>query len=146
VKVLKSIVIKLDGKCAEIQYIDDLVRLIGEDFSFEFTQRSIVLSNVSSVEMYLIRGGRKRAIYAKYSGRYPPCSIRGEVIREEASTPLFTVRVTKCGVDSYLTIIFSGLFLIDYAIISRDTIGLVVPGKRDVYIERTGDSLAIYIV
>lgn len=146
VTVLKSIVVKLNGGCVEIQYTDNLVRLIGGDFSFEFTQRSVVLSNVSDVEVYLIRSGRKRAIYAKYSGRYLPCPDRGEVIEDETSTQLFTARVTRCSVGYYLTIIFSGSFLVNYAIMSRDTIGLVVPGKREVYTERIEGSLAIYIV
>jgi len=119
---------------------------MGENFSFEFRQRVIILRNADNVEVYSIRGGRKKVIYAKYYDRLLSCSEPGELVRDEVSTPLFTARVTKCALDTYLTIVFSGAYLVDYAVISRDLVGLLIPGKREVYVEVSGSVTTIYIV
>jgi len=144
--VLKKISLKLNGGCIDIAYTSEQVSLIGDGFSFEFRQRSITLKNVNNVEVHVIRSGRKKVIYARYRGNMLPCRDHGETSREEISTPLFTARVTRCSLDTYLTLIFPGTFLIDYVVMSRDMVGLVLPGKREIHTEKTGNDVVIYIV
>lgn len=144
--ILKKLLLRLNDRCLSAEYSGELIRLMGENFSFEFRQRVIILRNADNVEVYSIRGGRKKVIYAKYYDRLLSCSEPGELVRDEVSTPLFTARVTKCALDTYLTIVFSGAYLVDYAVISRDLVGLLIPGKREVYVEVSGSVTTIYIV
>jgi hypothetical protein len=137
---------KLNDECLGIEYSGELIRLTGENFSFEFRQRVIILKNADNVKVYSIRGGSKKVIYAKYYGKLLSCSDLGELVRDEVSTSLFTARVTKCTLGIYLTVVFSGMFLIDYVIISKDLVGLLVPGKREVYVEVSNDIITIYLV
>jgi len=146
VVILKKLLLRLNDRCLSAEYSGELIRLMGENFSFEFRQRVIILRNADNVEVYSIRGGRKKVIYAKYYDRLLSCSEPGELVRDEVSTPLFTARVTKCALDTYLTIVFSGAYLVDYAVISRDLVGLLIPGKREVYVEVSGSVTTIYIV
>lgn len=144
--ILKKLLLRLNDRCLSAEYSGELIRLMGENFSFEFRQRVIILRNADNVEVYSIRGGHKKVIYAKYYDRLLSCSEPGELVRDEVSTPLFTARVTKCALDTYLTIVFSGAYLVDYAVISRDLVGLLIPGKREVYVEVSGSVTTIYIV
>jgi len=146
VVILKKLLLRFNDECLSVEYSGELIRLIGENFSFEFRQRVIILRNAGNVGVYSIRGGRKKVIYAKYYGRLLSCSEPGEQVRDEVSTPLFTARVTRCALGTYLTISFSGVFLVDYAVISRDLVGLLMPGKREIYVEVSGGVITMYLV
>jgi len=135
--------VRLDGKCLDIEYTGELVRVIGANFSFEFRQRSAVFKNISDIEVHSIRGKRKKIVYIKYHGVFLPCPEHEE-ISEEISTDVFVVHVVKCALDTYVTVIFSGLFLIDYVVISRDLVGLMLSGKREVYTERVDNEITMY--
>jgi hypothetical protein len=146
VLILKKISVRVDDGCLDIEYTGEFIRVIGSNFSFEFKQRSATLKNVSSVEVYTIRGGRKKVIYAKYRGVPVSCMGRDEISAEEVSTELFTARIVKSGLGVYMTLIFSGYFYLDYAVMSRDLLGIIVSGKREVYAEKTGSDVTIYLV
>jgi len=135
--------VKLDGECLNLEHTGELIRVIGANFSFEFRQRSAVLKNVSNVEAHSIRGGRRKVVYVKYHGVFLPCPEHGE-ISEEISTEMFAAHVVKCAIDTYVTMVFSGLFLVDYVVISKDLAGLVLSGKREVYTERVGNEVTVY--
>lgn len=112
----------------------------------EVRQRIITITGDARTEIHTIKGGRKKVVYLHYDKTLGFNCITGYKVLEELSTPLVHVKHTESLLGGYLTIIPSGQFLIDYIVVSDKTMAIVVPGKKEVYVDKNDNITTIYIV
>ncbi|MEM4535592.1 MAG: hypothetical protein QW764_06085, partial [Desulfurococcaceae archaeon] len=92
-----------------------------------------------------IRGGKKKVVYIQLeNNRGVKCT---ENAQDELSSTLAQIKRIVTSVGDFISIVPSGRFLIDYAIVGENIVALLVPGRKNVYIDREGkDSVTVYFV
>ncbi|MEM0002158.1 MAG: hypothetical protein QXS24_00915 [Desulfurococcaceae archaeon] len=137
--------IKFGDKCLEILLEADSFTIRG-NVVLEVRQRIITITGNIKTETCSIREGRRKVIYLHYDKTIGSDCTTGYKLLEELSTPLVHIRYTKSTLGEYLTIIPSGLFLVDYIVVSSETTAIIIPGKREVYVDKSNHITTVYIV
>jgi len=141
---LQKYPIKLDDSCIEVYFTSDAIYISGK-LKLEIRQRMVIVTgDLSGSEVYSIREGRKKVVYLHHSGvglKCPKAQILSDV-----SSPLAHVKSTKTRLGSFVTILTPGQFFIDYLIVSDDALVVVIPGRREVIVERGRDATVLYII
>jgi len=136
--------LKLGLKCVEVVTESDALRLVGNGF-IEFRQRIITAASVKNHSVHTIRSGKKKVLYLYFEGFGVEC-VEGVRVLDDVSTHLAHLKHTLTKIGGFITIITSGQFLVDYAVLSDDVAAVVIPGKREVYIDKHHGEVTIYIV
>lgn len=136
---------RFSDKCIEVEIYSDAI-VLDSKTHLEIRQRIIHVKNIIDHETHVVREGRKRVVYIRHRGLDTACR-ENERVLDEIETPIVSMRHIDSKLGSYLTMITSSHFLVDYVVIDRDLISMVIPGRREIYIERNRvDELTIYIV
>ena len=131
-------------RCVEIRLSSSSVQISGDSFKVEFRERAVVVEGSRDVSLHSIRGGKRKVVYIwLHSSNGVPC--RNEVAKEFESM-LVHVKCIELATGNYLNIVLAGSFLVDYAVLSEGVLALVIPGKREVYVDRAGSAVTIYLV
>jgi hypothetical protein len=136
--------LKFNDKCLEILIESGSITVHG-NFDLEIRQRIIVTSGDVKTEIHSIRGGKKKVIYLHYDKFMGSECAPGHRVLDELPTHLAHIKYIESRLGGYLTIITSGYFLVDYIVVSSETVAIVTSGKREIYIDRN-NNVAIYIV
>lgn len=142
--VLQKRVVKFNDKCIAVDLSSDAVALRG-GLELEIRQRIVTVRRGLKSEVYSVRGGRKKVVYVHHPGVGAEC-YDAKNVEEEFLSSLAHIKYTKCRLGGYLTIIMSGQFLVDYIVIDDNLVAIVLPGRREIYVERAGDTVALYVV
>lgn len=128
----------------EVDFTSECVRLRGRDYDIEVRERMAVVKGVSRWELHTIRNGRKKVLYVWLSsGKGYEC---GDDAQEELASTVAHVRRISLSIGDYVNVMLAGRFLFDYAILGREVLVFVVPGRREVYVDKEKDAIAIYVV
>ena len=133
----------LDETCLEIEQVGNSI-IVKNSILLEIKDKVLTASRITGIDVHDIRDGKKKVIYLYYKHVDKVCRESSGV--EEFSTPLIHVKHTKTPLGNYTTIIPSGIFPVDYLVLSSGQVAIVIPGRREVYIERDKlDTVVIYI-
>ncbi len=135
---------KLENRCIEISVGGDVIQ-IESGLTLELRQRIITATGVTGYSIHEIRSGKKKVVYLYYQSNNTACPEQVKT-QDEVSTHLASFRSIKTRVGGFLTIITSGQFIVDYVVIGEREVAIVIPGKRQVYIEENKNVVTIYIV
>jgi len=121
----------------------DKLIIKAKNVSIELRPRTIVVENAVD---YREGVDKKRYIYIYFREMFEP--FENKVVEQDYSREHvnYEVRHVKTYFGEYLTMITPPQFFIDYLILSSDELAVVLSGKREVYYEKIGDVLTIYIV
>lgn len=141
---LKINIVLAGDECVEVALTGESIYIGGYNFSIEIRERTAIVRGALRSEVHSIRGGRKKVVYVWFNGiRGLKCS--GEVYEELASTIAHFRRISL-PIGDFINIILAGRFLFDYAVLGRDVITFVLPGKREVYVDVEKDAITVYVV
>lgn len=141
---MQKYLVRFDEKCFEVELVSDTIR-IRSGLELEVRERIIMIRGALDSKVYSIRNGRKKAVYIRHVGITARCEDSQKMV-EEISGPFAYVRYTKSRLGGYLTIITPGRFFTDYIVIDESTVAIVLPGHREVYVEKIDNTLTLYIV
>lgn len=140
---MQEYLVRFNEKCFKVKLASDTIQ-IRSGLELEIRERIIVVHGALDSEVYNIRDGRKKAIYIRHAGITAVCDDSRKTV-EEVSSPFSYIKYTKSRLGGYLTIITPGRFFTDYVVIDESTVVVVLPGHREVYAERIGNTLTLYI-
>ncbi|MEM0198736.1 MAG: hypothetical protein QW733_01645 [Desulfurococcaceae archaeon] len=132
-------------ECIEVAFTTDSIHLKGLNFNVEIRERVVIVKGSGEASVHGIRGGKKKVVYIQLeNNRGVKCT---ENAQDELSSTLAQIKRIVTSVGDFISIVPSGRFLIDYAIVGENIVALLVPGRKNVYIDREGkDSVTVYFV
>lgn len=134
----------IGDRCVEYSWTSDYF-VVKNGFQLEVRQRIISAKGVGDPQDHYFRGGRKRVIYLPYKRRLTIDCADVKSFSEISSSTAHA-RYIRTSIGDYIVIITAGSIMIDYIVISEDKIAIVIPGKKEVYIDREDDIVTLYIV
>lgn len=137
-------IVKFNDKCIEIVQGGDYIS-IKAGINIEIRERIITINGVTGYELKNIRNGRKKVLYIYHRGITSSCPP-GREIPIEVSLRNAHVKYTETSIGGFLTIITSSLFLVDYIVLSKETIAIIIPGRKEAYLDQVKDTITVYIV
>lgn len=134
----------IDDRCVEYYWSGEYF-VVKDGFQLEVRQRIIHIVGVDELQEHVIRGGKKKVVYLPYRKK---SSINCSNVKNvsEITSHIAHAKYIRTSIGDYIVIITSGAFMVDYIVISEDKIAIVVPGKREIYIDRENGSATLYIV
>ncbi|MEM4717608.1 MAG: hypothetical protein QXE81_02475 [Desulfurococcaceae archaeon] len=136
--------IRFNDKCIEIISGRDYI-LVKAGINIEIRERVITINGGIGYELKNIKNNRKKVIYIFHRGITSNCSP-GHEIPVELSLLNAHVKYTETSIGGFLTIVTSGSFLIDYIIVNKDTITIIMPGRKEAFVEQSNNTITVYIV
>lgn len=137
--------IRFGHGCVQIEAAPGLARLLAGNVEAGFRPRIISWKGITDVQVYNIRGGKNKVVYVVHN-KLTPLSKRECVKPTDTIEDSFieAYHTSINGLD-YLTLRMSGIVLVDYVVVTNDLTAIIVSGKREIYYEKTGSELYIYI-
>lgn len=136
--------IRMENTCVEVDFTSDSVRLRGVNYDVEIRERVVIVKGASRWDLYTIRGGRRKVVYLWLEGARGYECENG--VYEEVTSTVAHVRRISLSIGDYVNVMLAGKFLFDYAILGKDVLVLMLSGKREVYVDKEKDSVAVYVV
>lgn len=145
VLALKVYSIRFARGCVQIEASPGLARLITGSVEAEFRPRVISWRGVKDVQVYNIRGGKSKVVYVVHDDIVPLGKKECLKPVDDIEEPFIEAYHASINGLDFLTLRMSGIVLVDYVVVSNDLTAILLSGKREIYYEKTGSELYIYI-
>lgn len=133
------------GRALGLSLSGDELEIVSANVNIILHPRDIVVEG--KVDRYEdVIAGKRKYIYVYFGESLQPLNASRIDINDIEVINGFEVRITNIEVARYLTIITPGAYLYNYVIISDNILSAEVNTRREVYYEKTGKGLTIYLL